>query len=63
MTKLMAGKRGLIMGLANSLMLDFRCWIVPRFVYVTGADVRMMSKAAHDKLGDDGFAELGNDKD
>jgi peptide/nickel transport system substrate-binding protein len=24
--------------------------------YVTGADVRMMSKAAHDKLGDDGFA-------
>lgn len=25
-----------IMGLANSLMLDFRTWIVPRFVYVTG---------------------------
>ncbi len=24
------------MGLANSLMLDFRCLIVPRFVYVTG---------------------------
>jgi NAD(P)H-dependent FMN reductase len=23
---------------ANSLMLDFRCWIVPRFVYATGAD-------------------------
>lgn len=25
-----------IMGLANSLMLDFRSFIVPRFVYVTG---------------------------
>jgi len=24
-----------IMALANSLMLDFRCWIVPRFVYAT----------------------------
>jgi NAD(P)H-dependent FMN reductase len=24
-----------IMGFANSLMLDFRCWIVPRFVYVS----------------------------
>ena len=27
-----------ILGLANSLMLDFRCWIVPRFVYATGQD-------------------------
>lgn len=27
-----------IMGLANSLMLDFRCFIVPRFVYATEAD-------------------------
>ena len=27
-----------IMGLANSLMLDFRCVIVPRFVYATGDD-------------------------
>ena len=26
-----------VMGLANSLMLDFRCLIVPRFVYATGA--------------------------
>ena len=26
-----------IMGLANSLMLDFRCVIVPRFVYALGA--------------------------
>jgi NAD(P)H-dependent FMN reductase len=27
-----------IMGLANSLMLDFRCLIVPRFVYAAPAD-------------------------
>jgi NAD(P)H-dependent FMN reductase len=27
-----------ILGFANSLMLDFRCWIVPRFVYATGKD-------------------------
>ncbi|MGD8375374.1 MAG: NADPH-dependent FMN reductase [Acidobacteriota bacterium] len=26
-----------VMGLASSLMLDFRCVIVPRFVYATGA--------------------------
>lgn len=26
-----------LMGLANSLMLDFRCIILPRFVYTTGA--------------------------
>lgn len=26
------------MGLANNLMLDFRCWIIPRFVYATKAD-------------------------
>ncbi|MEC7641520.1 MAG: NADPH-dependent FMN reductase [Nitrospinota bacterium] len=25
-----------VMGLANSLMLDFRCLILPRFVYATG---------------------------
>ena len=24
-----------VMGFANSLMLDFRCWIVPRFLYVS----------------------------
>ncbi len=24
-----------VLGFANSLMLDFRCWIVPRFLYVT----------------------------
>lgn len=28
-----------VMGLANSLMLDFRTVIVPRFVYATGQDV------------------------
>ncbi len=27
-----------VMGLANSLMLDFRCIVVPRFVYATGPD-------------------------
>jgi FMN reductase len=27
-----------IMSLANSLMLDFRCLIVPRFVYAVGTD-------------------------
>jgi NAD(P)H-dependent FMN reductase len=27
-----------VMGLANSLMLDFRCIIIPRFVYAVGAD-------------------------
>jgi len=27
-----------VMSLANSLMLDFRCVIVPRFVYATGDD-------------------------
>jgi len=27
-----------VMSLANSLMLDFRCLIIPRFVYSTGED-------------------------
>ena len=27
-----------VMSLANSLMLDFRCLIVPRFVYATSGD-------------------------
>jgi FMN reductase len=27
-----------IMGLANSLMLDFRCLVIPRFVYAKGED-------------------------
>ena len=36
------GQRGYmgILSLANSLMMDFRCWIVPRFVHATGADVK-----------------------
>lgn len=25
-----------VLSFANSLMLDFRCWIVPRFVYISG---------------------------
>ena len=29
-----------IMGLANSLMLDFRCLVIPRFVYAKGDDFR-----------------------
>ncbi len=36
-----AGGKASYMGpvsLANSLMLDFRCWIVPRFVYAIGSD-------------------------
>lgn len=34
------GQRGYMsaVSFANSLMLDFRCWIVPRFVYATKAD-------------------------
>jgi FMN reductase len=27
-----------VLAFANSLMLDFRCWIAPRFVYATGDD-------------------------
>ncbi len=27
-----------VINFANDLMLDFRCWIVPRFVYATGND-------------------------
>ncbi|MEM7342948.1 MAG: NAD(P)H-dependent oxidoreductase, partial [Chloroflexota bacterium] len=27
-----------VMGTANSLMLDFRCLIIPRFVYANGSD-------------------------
>jgi FMN reductase len=27
-----------VMPFANSLMLDFRCWIAPRFVYAIGSD-------------------------
>jgi hypothetical protein len=27
-----------VMAIANSLMLDFRCIVLPRFVYATGSD-------------------------
>ncbi|MCE0523636.1 MAG: NAD(P)H-dependent oxidoreductase [Methylacidiphilales bacterium] len=44
-----------IMGLANSLMLDFRCLIIPRFVYAKGEDFNSkktptaeMAKRIHD---------------
>jgi NAD(P)H-dependent FMN reductase len=35
------GPRGYmsVLPLANALMLDFRCWIVPRFVYATREEV------------------------
>lgn len=47
-----------IMGLANSLMLDFRCLIVPRFVYATGgdfandrqSDMRVASEEIHERI-------------
>lgn len=35
-----AGSYMSAMSFANSLMLDFRCLIVPRFVYATGAAIR-----------------------
>jgi NAD(P)H-dependent FMN reductase len=40
-----------IMGLANSLMLDFRCLIIPRFVYAKGDDF------TPDKLPNEALAE------
>ena len=36
------------MGLANSLMLDFRCLIVPRFIYATGESFEGDSLADED---------------
>ena len=42
-----AGSYMSAMGLANSLMLDFRCHIVPRFVYATGESFE------GDRLADD----------
>lgn len=51
------GKAGYmsVMGLANSLMLDFRCLIVPRFVYATRDDFdgeRIGSEAIRDRVKD-----------
>ena len=45
------------LGLANSLMLDFRCVIVPRFVYATGdafRDGKLVDEGAQARM-----AELG----
>lgn len=42
-----------VMGLASSLMLDFRCVIVPRFVYATGAafaDGRLVDEEVGSRL-------------
>ena len=44
-----------VMSLANSLMLDFRCLIIPRFVYVTGGafrDGELVSKDAKERIRD-----------
>ncbi|MEX0776078.1 MAG: NAD(P)H-dependent oxidoreductase [Phycisphaeraceae bacterium] len=44
-----------IMGLANSLMLDFRCLIIPRFVYATGeafVDEKLASEKVLERLRD-----------
>lgn len=43
-----------IMGLANNLMLDYRCVIVPRFVYATGNafdEVRVTDSMVHERIG------------
>lgn len=40
-----------ILGFANSLMLDFRCWIVPRFVYATRDDVSDGAIRSHKIMG------------
>jgi NAD(P)H-dependent FMN reductase len=48
-----AGSYMSAMGLANSLMLDFRCLIVPRFVYATGdafRDDELTDAAVRDRL-------------
>lgn len=49
-----------VMGLAGSLMLDFRCIIIPRFVYATGADfaddrqptMRIESPVIHERIAE-----------
>ena len=37
-----------VMSLANSLMLDFRCLVIPRFVYVTGGEFREETLVSED---------------
>jgi NAD(P)H-dependent FMN reductase len=42
-----------IMGLANSLMLDFRCVVIPRFVYAIGrdfADQKLVSTEVKERI-------------
>ena len=44
-----------VMSLANSLMLDFRCLVIPRFVYVTGGAFReeeLISEDAKERIRD-----------
>jgi NAD(P)H-dependent FMN reductase len=44
-----------VMSLANSLMLDFRCLVIPRFVYVTGgefSDEDLISADAKERIRD-----------
>jgi NAD(P)H-dependent FMN reductase len=44
-----------IMALANSLMLDFRCVVIPRFVYAVGrdfADLELVSNEVKDRIRD-----------
>ena len=48
-----------VMSIANSLMLDFRCVIVPRFVYATGSAFR--DGAVSDKKLAERIDELAND--
>jgi NAD(P)H-dependent FMN reductase len=48
-----------VMSIANSLMLDFRCVIVPRFVYATGSAFR--EGAISDKKMAGRIDELAND--
>jgi NAD(P)H-dependent FMN reductase len=48
-----------IMGLANSLMLDFRCLIIPRFVYAKGEDFGEKKEPTPDLTGRiQGMAEV-----
>lgn len=49
-----AGGRGSYMApmtFANSLMLDFRCWIVPRFVYAVPEDFDDHGELANPEIG------------
>ncbi len=47
-----------VMGLANSLMLDFRCLILPRFVYAT--DASFSDDEVHDQGVEERIADLAS---